>query len=150
MQHKHEPMRIRDKSSAKKQGTLKIWMSFFEIRFCRRYFVVFIGTLQWHHNGNGRGGVSNHQLLDCALNHLFRRISNRTPNLRATGLCEGNSPVTGEFPAPKASNAEKSFHLMTSSWIWCRANLSIVLLRRSWDCPRVSETTLKNRGKLVN
>ena len=109
MQHKHEPMRIRDKSPAKKQGTLKILMSFFEIRFCRRYFVVFISTLHWHHNGNGRDGVSNHQLLDCALNHLFRRISNRTPKLRATGLCEGNSPVTGEFPAPKASNAEKIF-----------------------------------------
>ena len=27
-------------------------------------------------------------------------------NLRVTGLCEGNSPVTGEFPAQRASNAE--------------------------------------------
>ena len=26
--------------------------------------------------------------------------------LRVTGLCEGNSPVTGEFPAQRASNAE--------------------------------------------
>ena len=26
--------------------------------------------------------------------------------LRVTGLCEGNSPVTGEFPAQMASNAE--------------------------------------------
>ena len=26
--------------------------------------------------------------------------------LRATGLCEGNSSVTGEFPAQRASNAE--------------------------------------------
>ena len=26
--------------------------------------------------------------------------------LRVTGLCEGNSPVTGEFPAQKASYAE--------------------------------------------
>ena len=25
--------------------------------------------------------------------------------LRVTGLCAGNSPVTGEFPAQKASNA---------------------------------------------
>ena len=30
----------------------------------------------------------------------------KTSTLRATGLCEGNSPVTGEFPAQKASNAE--------------------------------------------
>ena len=26
--------------------------------------------------------------------------------LRVTGLCAGNSPVTGEFPAHMASNAE--------------------------------------------
>ena len=26
--------------------------------------------------------------------------------LRVTGLCEGNSPVTGEFPAQRASDAE--------------------------------------------
>ena len=32
-------------------------------------------------------------------------------------LCEGNSPVTGEFPTQWASNAAKSFHLMTSSWM---------------------------------
>ena len=29
-----------------------------------------------------------------------------TSKLRVTGLCEGNSPVTGEFPAQRASNAE--------------------------------------------
>ena len=29
-----------------------------------------------------------------------------TSKLRVTGLCEGNSPVTGEFPAQMASNAE--------------------------------------------
>ena len=30
----------------------------------------------------------------------------KTPKPRVTGLCEGNSPVTGEFPAQRASNAE--------------------------------------------
>ena len=29
----------------------------------------------------------------------------KTSKLRVTGLCEGNSPVTGEFPAQTASNA---------------------------------------------
>ena len=29
-----------------------------------------------------------------------------TSKLRVTGLCEGNSPVTGELPAQRASNAE--------------------------------------------
>ena len=32
--------------------------------------------------------------------------SKKTSQLRVTGLCVGNSPVTGEFPAQRASNAE--------------------------------------------
>ena len=35
-----------------------------------------------------------------------RRRSKKPLKLRVTGLCEGNSPVTGEFPAQRASNAE--------------------------------------------
>ena len=31
-----------------------------------------------------------------------------TSKLHVTGLCAGNSPVTGEFPAQKASNAENA------------------------------------------
>ena len=30
----------------------------------------------------------------------------KTSKLRVTGLCEGNSPVTGEFPVQRASNTE--------------------------------------------
>ena len=61
--------------------------------------------LRWLHNGHD--GVSNHQPHDCLLNRLFRRRSKKTPKLRVTGLCVGNSPGTGEFPAQMASNAEK-------------------------------------------
>ena len=61
-------------------------------------------TLQWRHNE--RDGVSNHQPHDCLLNLLFRRRSNKTSKLRITGLWAGKSPVTGEFPAQRASNAE--------------------------------------------
>ena len=62
---------------------------------------LFGTTLQWHHNEHD--GVWNHRRLDC----LFRRRSKKTWKLRVTGLCEGNSPVTGEpavtgeFPAQK-------------------------------------------------
>ena len=35
-----------------------------------------------------------------------RRRSKKTPKLRVTGLCAGISPVTGEFPAQRVSNAE--------------------------------------------
>ena len=33
--------------------------------------------------------------------------SKKTSKLRVTGLCVGNSPVTGKFPTQMASNAEK-------------------------------------------
>ena len=61
-------------------------------------------TLQWRHNG--RGDVSNHQPHHCLHSRSFRRRSKKTAKLRVTGFCEGNSPVTGEYPAQMASNAE--------------------------------------------
>ena len=53
-----------------------------------------------------RDRVSNHKPHDCFLNRLFRRRSKKTSKLRVTGLCEGNSPGTGAFPAQMTSNAE--------------------------------------------
>ena len=50
--------------------------------------------------------VSNHQRLECLLNRLFMRRSNKTSKLRVTGLCEGNPSVTGGSPSQRASNAE--------------------------------------------
>ena len=61
-------------------------------------------SLQRRHNGHN--GVSNHQPHDCLINRLFRRISKKTSKLRVTGLCEGNSPQTGELPAQRASNTK--------------------------------------------
>ena len=61
-------------------------------------------ALRWRHNG--RDSVSHHQPHDCLLNHLFRRRSKKTSKVRVTGLCAGNSPGTGEYPAQMASNAE--------------------------------------------
>ena len=43
-----------------------------------------------------------------------RRVSKKTSKLRVTGLCAGKSPVTGEFPAQRASNTENVSILMTS------------------------------------
>ena len=60
--------------------------------------------LLWRHNDHD--GASNHRRPDCLLNRLLRRRSNKTSKLRVPGLCEGNSPVTDEFPAQKAGNAE--------------------------------------------
>ena len=61
-------------------------------------------SLHWRHNDND--GVSNHQPHGCLLNRSFRRRSKKTSKLRVTGLCVGNSPGTGEFPAQRASYAE--------------------------------------------
>ena len=61
-------------------------------------------SLRWRHNDHA--GVSNHQPHGCLLNCLFRRKSKKTSKLRVTGLCVGNSPGTGEFPAQRSSYAE--------------------------------------------
>ena len=83
--------------------------------------------LQWRHNG--RDGVSNHQFHDCLLNRLFRHRSKKTTKLIVTGLCEGNSPITGEFPAQRDSNAQLCcFHLMTSSSQVCHGAFAV----RQW------------------
>ena len=54
------------------------------------------GSPQWRHDG-------------CMIVYstvFFRRRSKKTSKLRATGLDEGNSSVTGELPAQRASNVE--------------------------------------------
>ena len=56
--------------------------------------------LECRHNG------CDSQPHDCLLNRLLRRRSKETSKLSVTGLCVGNSPGTGEFPAQMASNAE--------------------------------------------
>ena len=70
----------------------------------RLYWGGCLWSLRWRHNDYN--GVSNHQPHGCLLNRLFRRRSKKTSKLRVTGLCVGNSPGTGEFPAQRASYAE--------------------------------------------
>ena len=64
----------------------------------------YLGSLHWRHYR--RDDVSNQQPRHCLLNRLFRGRSKKASKLRVTGLCVGNSPVTSEFPAQMASNAE--------------------------------------------
>ena len=61
-------------------------------------------SLQRRHNE--RDGVSNHRGIHCLLTCWLQRRSKKTSKPRVTGICVGNSPVTGEFPAQRASNAE--------------------------------------------
>ena len=71
-------------------------------------------SLQWPHND--RDCISNHQRLGCLLNRLLRRRSKKTSKLHVTGLCKGNTLVTGEFSAQRASNAENVS--IGFSWSW--------------------------------
>ena len=78
----------------------------FESDICSGCVVIMLisrTSLQWRHNE--RDGVSNHQPHHCLLNRLFRAQIQETSKLRFTGLCAGNSPVTGEFPAQMACEA---------------------------------------------
>ena len=74
-------------------------------------------SLRWRHNE--RDGVLNHQPHDCLLNRLFRHRWKKTSKIRVTGLCEGNSPVTGEFPAQRASYAENVPIWWRYHGLWC-------------------------------
>ena len=80
-------------------------------------------SLRWRHNG--RNSVSNHQPRECLLSRLFGRRSKKTSKLRVTGLCAGNSPGTGEFPAQRTSNTENVS-------IWWRHHASMITNQPTW------------------
>ena len=88
-------------------------------------FLCTHSSLQWRHNK--RDGVSNHQRLYGLLSRLFRRRSKQTSKFRVTGLCEGNSPVTGEFPSQKDSNAENVS-------IWWRHHVQTLWIDNDGPC----------------
>ena len=86
-----------------------------------------INSLQWHHNERDGVSEANHQPHDCLLNGLFRHRWKKTPKLRVTGLGAGNSPLTGEFPAQMASNAEN-----ISIWSRHHVQADIKALMAQW------------------
>ena len=77
--------------------------------------------------------VSNHQPHNGLLNLLFRRRSKKTPKLRGTGLCEGNSPVTGDVPSQRASNAENVSIWWRHHELWFE-NVGVTVLKL-WNQP---------------
>ena len=64
--------------------------------------------------------------VTIALSRLFRLRSKRTSKLRVIGLCAGNSPVTGEFPAQMANNAENVFIWWRHHAPHCWASLTAI------------------------
>ena len=123
----------------------------------------YYAQLRWRHNG--RECVSNQQPRHCLLNRLFGRRSKKTSKLRVTGLCAGNSPGTGEFPAQMASNSEyvsisykyNNFtyviFLYTNRSIQYPQKLTEMLIEKSSAFPcseyvNNKQTSLSNLGKL--
>ena len=92
-------------------------------------------SLQWRHDE--RDSVSNYRRFDRLLRRLFRHRSKKTSQLRVTGLCEGNSPVTPDgFPSHRVSNAEK-----VSIWLRHHVWFSSVYI----DCRHMQHTEDKIR-----
>ena len=69
---------------------------------------------------------------------LFKRRSKKTSKLRVTGLCAGNSPVTGKFPAQMASIAENVS-------IWWRHHADCIL-PRNWNNIMPNRIAYKERS----
>ena len=107
------------------------------LKICPSFtFVPHLDALQWRHDE--RDGVSNQQPHDCLFNRLFRRRWKKTWKLRVTGLCEGNSSVTGEFPSQRARNAE-------NVPIWWRHHVSdqkMLPSHADWDRVSAGNVTL--------
>ena len=88
-------------------------------------------SLPWRRYGVD--GVSNHQPYDVLLNSLFKRRPKKTSKRSVTGLCEGNSPLTGEFPAQRASNAEN---------VSIDDVIMMLKLRSTWTLTKISHACL--------
>ena len=100
----------------------------FEMHWCLQYHIWL--ALRWRHNGCD--SVSNHQPRECLLRRLIRRTSKKTSKLRVTGLCAGNSPGTGEFPAQMASNAENVSIWWRHHGYWC-LKIIVFWLKFHWS-----------------
>ena len=76
--------------------------------------IIHVATLQCRQTEHE--GVPTRQRLECLLDRLFRRRSNKSSKLRVTGLCEGihQWPVDSPKKGPLRGNC---FYLMTSSCI---------------------------------
>ena len=80
------------------------------------------------HKGKGRGALM-FTLICARINEWGNnREADQRKHQSVIGLCEGNSPVTSEFPAQRASNAENvsilwrhhgmAMHTFYCGWFW--------------------------------
>ena len=67
-------------------------------------------------------------ILGLSHKRLFKAQIKEISKFCVTGLCEGNSPVTGEFPAQRASNAENVSIWWRHHALFCQVNHSIFVV----------------------
>ena len=79
----------------------------------------------------------------CLLNRVFSHRSQKTLKFRVTGLCVGNSPVTSEFPAQMAINAENVS-------IWWRHHAICMFSRRPMQWRRIARKTREPQHTYVH
>ena len=92
-----------------------------------------------HHYNDVIMGAMTPQITSPAIVYSITVYSKKTSKLRDTGLCAGNSPVTGEFPAQMASNAEIvsiwwRHHVILSFCVCLHVTVGICL----WPCLCIS------------
>ena len=113
-------------------GTTTFGIRILHPRYVSRWccwLLITVLPIQWRHNE--RGSTPNHQRLHCLINCRFRRRSKKTSQLCFSGLCAGNSLVTGELPAQKARIAEN-----VSIWwrhhVHCKTCWSLLHIALNW------------------
>ena len=122
-----------------KRDIQSLWHLFRVVLFFHR-IITYVGTVtciysvtKWIYirmTSQENHVVSNHRSFDCL---TAADLHQRNIKVRILVLCEGNSPVTGEFPAQRSSIAEKSFHLMTSSWDVDEIRVPPAVLSQYWN-----------------
>ena len=75
---------------------------------------------------------------------FIQGADNKKSKLRVTGLCAGNSPVTGEFPAQRASNVEN-----VSIW-WRHHDIGGSQCQRTDLLTKISQTCIGIRTWISN
>ena len=87
---------------------------------------------EMHYNDVVMGAIASQITSLTIVYSVFRRRSKKTSKLRVTGLCAGNSPGTGEFPAQMASNTENVsiWWRHHGAWVSARVPLGISISHR--------------------
>ena len=115
---------------------------------------------------NQKHAIASSNLVDlyCTRLQIYQLSrSKKTSKLCVTGLCVGKSPVTGEFPAQKASNAENvsiwwrhyDGRILVgesgTDWSWAMIGIEWINITQWWSCNnRLSQTSYWGHSPAVD